>query len=121
MQSSPDIEKKIYALRAQPKNIGKIQWNLERQRITVSLKHGGRNMLKNKKRSYMSYEVYTSDITTRRLISRCPKKAMENVIDQAPVAIISSVDSEGFPNTKRCFPKKKGWLRNFTLNQYGFD
>jgi hypothetical protein len=39
MQTSPDIEKKIYRpKRRSRKNIGKIQWNLERQRITVSFK-----------------------------------------------------------------------------------
>ncbi len=42
------------------------------------------------------------------------EKAMENVIDQAPVAIISSVDSDGFPNTKAMLPpRKRNGLKEF--------
>lgn len=35
------------------------------------------------------------------------QKAMETVIDQVSVAIISSVDNDGFPNTKAMLPPRK--------------
>jgi len=44
---------------------------------------------------------------------RDPEKTIGNMIDKAAVSMISSVDDQGFPNTKAMLPprKREGILR----------